>query len=60
MSKKLLRFIFPFLYARNWHTGQLEVSIPRLALFCGGVALILLGLIIAYVLQLPVQYSTAG
>lgn len=51
-----LRFAFSFLYVRNWHTGAKELSRPRLALFCGGLFLILLGLVIVSVLQAPVVY----
>ena len=54
---KLLRFLFPFLFTRNWHTGQHEVSRPRAILFCGAVTLIVLGLVIAFLLQLPVEYQ---
>jgi hypothetical protein len=51
-----LRFTFSFLFARNWHTGQMELSRPRLALFCACIFLIMLGLTIISVLQAPVEY----
>lgn len=51
-----IRFVFSFLYVRNWHTGQMEISRPRLALFCGGIFLIMLALTIISVLQAPVTY----
>lgn len=53
----LFRFIFAFLYTRNWHTGHMELSIPRVVLFLGMLSLIIIGSIIAYVLQMPVGYS---
>lgn len=50
------RFAFSFLYVRNWHTGQMELSRPRVALFCGALFLILLALTIISILQAPVEY----
>lgn len=52
-----MQFVFSFLYTRNWHTGELELSRPRVALFSGMVFLILLGIIIAALLQMPVEYT---
>lgn len=52
-----VRFIFSFLYVRNWHTGQMELSRPRIALFCGGLFLLMLALTIISVLQTPVTYT---
>jgi hypothetical protein len=51
------RFIFSFLYARNWHTGVMELSRPRVALFCGVLFLLLLALTIISFLQAPVTYT---
>jgi len=51
------RFIFYFLYTRNWYSGELELSMPRLLLFAGMVFLIVLGVVIASILQTPVTYS---
>jgi hypothetical protein len=51
-----IRFVFSFLYARNWHTGQMELSRPRIALFCGVLFLIMLALSIISYLQAPVIY----
>ncbi len=51
-----IRFVFSFLYARNWHTGQMELSRPRIALFCGVLFLIMLALSIISYLQAPVTY----
>lgn len=50
-------FIFSFLYTRNWYTGDMELSRPRLFIFLGGVAFVLLGLLIVAFLQMPVTYN---
>lgn len=52
------RFVFSFLYVRDWHTGKMELSRPRLALFCGGLFLLMLALTIISVLQAPITYTT--
>jgi hypothetical protein len=52
-----IRFVFSFLYIRNWHTGQMELSRPRVALFCGGLFLLMLALTIISILQAPVTYT---
>jgi len=49
------RFAFRFLYTRNWHTGEQELSRSRTAVFCGGVFLVLLALTLITVLQAPVE-----
>lgn len=51
------QFVFSFLYIRNWNTGELELSRPRVALFAAGVFFVLLGLLLATVLQAPVVYE---
>lgn len=53
----MFRFIFSFLYTRNWHTGEHELSHPRVALFGGMLILIMLGVAIALFLQTPIQYT---
>ena len=53
----IFKFIFPFLYARNWHNGSLELSRPRVALFSAMVFIVLLGVLMAIILQSPVLYS---
>ena len=53
---RILPFIFQFLYTRNWYTGEMELSRPRLFLFLGGVFLISLGILIVAFLQAPVEY----
>lgn len=50
-----LKFIFSFLYVRNWHTGELELSRPRIAIFCGGLFLLLLAFTMIVFLQSPVE-----
>jgi hypothetical protein len=52
-----LKFVFGFLYARNWYSGEVELSTPRVALFFGMAFLILLGVAMATVLQAPVEYA---
>lgn len=54
-----IRFIFSFLYTRDWHTGSMELSRPRVALFCGVLFLLLLALIIISFLQAPVTYTSS-
>jgi hypothetical protein len=54
---KFVRFVFPFLFVRNWHSGSWEVSIARLVMFGGFLLLWLLGFFIAYMLQAPVVYK---
>lgn len=54
------RFTFSFLYVRNWHTGKMELSRPRLALFCGGIFLLMLALTIISILQAPVTYTASS
>ncbi|MCB9810263.1 hypothetical protein H6781_01530 [Candidatus Nomurabacteria bacterium] len=50
------KFAFSFLYVRNWNSGEMELSRPRLALFCGMLFLIMLALTIISILQAPVVY----
>ena len=51
------RFIFGFLYIRNWHSGEHELSRPRVTVFAVGLFLIVLGLLIVSFLQAPVTYQ---
>jgi hypothetical protein len=53
----LLRFVFPFLFARNWHNGAWEFSRARFVLFLLSLALIMMGIGIIYMLQSPVTYA---
>lgn len=50
------RFVFSFLYVRNWHDGQLELSRPRVALFAGSLFLLVLAITIITILQTPIEY----
>lgn len=53
---KLVQFVFSFLYVRDWHSGDLELSLPRVVLFSSMIFLVLLGIVMASVLQSPVSY----
>ncbi|MBP9842763.1 MAG: hypothetical protein KBC62_02040 [Candidatus Pacebacteria bacterium] len=50
------KFIFSFLYVRNWHTGKMELSRPRLSIFFAILFLVLLALTMILFLQSPVVY----
>ncbi len=50
------QFVFSFLYVRNWHTGQYELSRSRVALFGMGLFLLMLAALLAMVMQAPVVY----
>lgn len=52
-----LRFVFSFLYIRNWHNGQMELSKPRVMLFAASVFLFVLAAILIGILQAPVEYT---
>jgi hypothetical protein len=49
-------YIFSFLFVRNWHTGQKELSRPRVVLVCAGFFLLMIALAIIDFLQSPVVY----
>ncbi|MEN9922427.1 MAG: hypothetical protein RL097_704 [Candidatus Parcubacteria bacterium] len=51
-----VRFVFSFLYVRDWYTGKMELSRPRVALLCGGLFLVVLALTIIDYLQTPIVY----
>lgn len=53
---RILRFVLPFLFVRNWHDGQWELSHSRLMLFCIALFFCVLGIGIAYFLQTPIEY----
>lgn len=53
----ILRFILPFLFIRNWYDGTWELSKTRCIFFCVVVAFVALGVIVAYILQMPVEYT---
>lgn len=54
------QFIFSFLYTRNWYTGARELSRPRVALFASMLFILLLGVLLAVVLQTPVVYEAGA
>lgn len=54
-----LKFIFAFLYVRNWHTGKHELSRPRLSVFFAVLFLVFLALTMILFLQAPVEYIAA-
>lgn len=54
---RFLRVIAPFLFARNWYTGEWEISSTRLTLFIIFLALFGVAVTIVIVLQAPVEYS---
>jgi hypothetical protein len=51
-----VRFVFSFLFVRNWHTGEMELSRSRTAIFAAAIFLILLALTMVSFLQSPVEY----
>jgi hypothetical protein len=53
----IVRFIFPFLFVRNWHDGSWELSRARLILTLLTLGIVVVGIGIAYVLQMPVVYE---
>lgn len=53
---KILRFVFPFLFVRNWHDGAWEFSRARFILVCSAFFLLMIGLVIVSFLQTPVVY----
>jgi hypothetical protein len=54
---RILRVIFPFLFARNWYTGELEISRNRLLLFALFLVLFFLAIAIVLGLGAPVEYA---
>lgn len=50
-----IRFVFSFLFVRNWYTGELELSRFRMAVFCGAIFLFLLALTLIAFLQAPLE-----
>lgn len=54
--RNIIRFVFPFLFVRNWHDGAWELSHTRLVLFVSIFFFVLLGLALAYYMQAPVVY----
>ena len=53
---RFIQFVFSFLFTRNWYTGEMELSRPKMALFAAMIFLIILGLFLVTLLQAPVTY----
>jgi len=58
MHMNIFEFVFSFLYVRNWYSGERELSLPRVVLFCAMLFIILLGILLASILQTPVTYAS--
>lgn len=56
----IVRFIFPFLFVRNWNDGSWELSPVRLVLFGGLFLMCVIGISIIYYLQMPVVYTSGN
>ena len=57
--RKLCEFLFPFLFERNWHTGEQEWSRYRVVLVLCAFVFVVIGILIAAFLQMPVNYRAA-
>lgn len=55
---RFVRFALPFLFARNWYTGQWEISRARLILFLLTLLFLVIGFSIVYILQKPIVYTS--
>jgi hypothetical protein len=53
--QSFLQFVFQFLYVRNWHTGERELSRSRVFLWSMILFLVLLALTLIMFLQAPVE-----
>ncbi len=51
------RFVFSFLYIRNWHNGQMELSRSRVALLAASIFLTILAITLITILQAPIEYQ---
>ena len=56
--KNFIEFAFSFLYTRNWHTGRKELSRSRMAIFCAGVFLLVVSLVVISILQAPLEVTS--
>lgn len=50
------RYIFSFLYTRNWHNGKMELSTPRVILMCAAIFLFVVAVLMIVFLQTPIEY----
>jgi hypothetical protein len=55
---RFFRILFPFLFIRNWYTGDLELSPTRVWLFVALLLLFVCATIILIVLQAPLEYAS--
>jgi hypothetical protein len=53
------QYVFRFLYIRNWHTGQRELSRVRVYWFLGAVMVGVISVVAMYFLQLPVTATAS-
>lgn len=51
------RYIFRFLYVRNWHTGAWELSRRRVYWFTGVSVILVITILLIFFAQLPVVYE---
>jgi hypothetical protein len=51
------RFVFSFLYTRNWHTGEMEISAPRLFVVLAALILLAIATGMIVFLQAPITYQ---
>ncbi len=54
----MCKFLFPFLFVRDWHSGTEELSSLRVFAFAVAVGFIVLGIVSVAILQAPVSYTT--
>jgi hypothetical protein len=54
---KIIRFVVPFLFVRNWYDGSWELSRARMIIFFALAVLVVLSVVIAHMLQTPVVYT---
>jgi hypothetical protein len=54
---KIIRFLLPFLFVRNWFSGAWELSFARVVIFGAIIALSALGLMLVYIIQMPAVYT---
>lgn len=52
-----IRYIFRFLYIRNWHAGAWVLSRRRLYWFLATISVLLVSLMLIYLAQRPVVYE---
>ncbi len=53
------RYIFSFLYTRNWHTGNMELSTARLIVMGAAIFLVMVAIGMIVFLQTPIEYTAS-